>query len=153
MKTCNKCKETKHLTEFFKDKGLKDGHASICKSCKTAATYEWRKKNPKLYNAGAKKWRDANPDKQHANEIKRLYGLAIEDYNKMLMAQRMKCAICDTKHDPAKKRGRLYVDHDHKTGKIRSLLCAAHNSMLGYAQDDIDTLKKAIEYLKKHSVA
>lgn len=150
-KKCRKCQETKPLTEFFKDKSFADGHYSRCKECKTASTYAWREKNPAVYNALAVKWRDKNPDKQHATDIKRHYGLSIEDYNKMLEEQNNGCAICGKQHDSSKKRGRLYVDHCHTTGKVRSLLCSAHNSMLGYAEDQVETLQKAIDYLKKHS--
>lgn len=150
-KTCNKCATLKSIDQFFKDKAMSDGHSSICKACKKETVYKWRQENRLVYNALAVKWRDKNPDKQHATDIKRNYGLSIEDYNKMLMAQGMQCALCDTQHDPSKKRGRLYVDHCHTTGKVRALLCSAHNSMLGYAEDQIDTLQKAIDYLKKHS--
>lgn len=146
------------LDNFFNDKGFKSGKMAICKTCKQAKTYAWREKNPQVYNALAVKWRDENPDKHHANEIKRNYGLPIEEYNKLLTEQQCKCAICGKQHDPSLKRGRLYVDHDHKGAKARSgkrtkvrgLLCSACNSALGYFNDDIETLKKAIDYLDKH---
>jgi len=155
MKTCKNpnCTQVnpQSLDKFYNDKGFKDGKMAICKICKSEKVYAWRKKNPQIYNALAVSWRQKNPDKQHATDIKRNYGLSIEEYNKMLVAQNMTCAICNRQHDPSKKRGRLYVDHCHKTGKVRALLCSAHNSMLGYAEDDVETLQKAIEYLKKFS--
>lgn len=154
MKNCKNANCTQvnpqPLDNFFNDKGFKSGKMAICKTCKQAKTYAWREQNRPVYNALAVRWRDKNPDKQHATDIKRHYGLSIEDYNKMLVSQNCKCALCNTQHDPFKKRGRLYVDHCHKTGKVRALLCSAHNSMLGYAQDDIDILLSAIEYLKKY---
>lgn len=152
-KTCKNpgCKHSnpQPAENFFNDKGFKDGKMSICKVCKQEKTYAWRAKNPTIYNRNAKKWRDKNPEKQHATDIKRLYGLPIEEYNKLLVSQNMTCAVCSTQHDPSKKRGRLYVDHCHVTGKVRGLLCSAHNSMLGYAEDNTAVLKKAIEYLKR----
>lgn len=148
MKVCNKCAETKPLTEFFKDKAFKDGHSSICKVCKTKSIYLWRQNNPRKYNGGAKKWRDKNPDKQHANDIKRHYGLLIDDYNRLLVEQGNGCKICKKQHTADVKRGRLYVDHDHATGKIRGLLCGACNSALGYFCDNIDLLLEAVKYLK-----
>lgn len=154
MKTCKNPNCTQHnpqpLDNFFNDKGFKSGKMAICKSCKQAKTYAWRAKNPEVYNGRAAEWRKKNPDKQHATEIKRNYGLSLEDYNALLVQQNTKCALCETQHDTSKKRGRLYVDHCHKTGKVRALLCSAHNSMLGYANDNIQTLEKAIEYIKKH---
>jgi hypothetical protein len=138
------------LDNFFNDKGFKSGKMSICKVCKQAKTLAWRSTKKPVYNDYMKKWRAKNPDKQHATDIKRNYGLSLEDYNKMLAQQNLKCALCDRQHDPSIKRGRLYVDHDHSTGKVRALLCGAHNSMLGYAEDSIEVLEKAINYLKKY---
>lgn len=160
MKNCkNKnCTQTnpQPLDNFFNDKGFKSGKMAICKTCKQAKTYEWREKNPQVYNALAVKWRDKNPEKQHATDIKRTYGLSIERYNQLLSDQQCKCAICNKQHDPSLKRGRLYVDHCHKTSKtkksskVRGLLCSACNSALGYFKDDIEVIEKAIDYLKKH---
>lgn len=153
MKECNKCKTVKPLNDFFNDKANKtDGKYSICKKCKHAGTYAWRAKNKKKYNALAVSWRDRNPDKQHATDIKRHYGITIEDYNKMLTEQNNGCKICDKKHNPSIKRGRLYVDHDHATGKVRGLLCGGCNSAIGYFMDSIDLLQKAIEYIKTSKV-
>lgn len=151
MKKCIECNTNKELTEFYKAANSKDGHRSSCKECKDKKTLVWRAANPKAYNALAVKWRDNNPDKQHANEIKRRYGLSLEDYNALLVKQNMCCALCDVQHDTSKKRGRLYVDHDHETGKVRALLCHNHNVMLGHAEDSIETLEKAIKYLKQHA--
>jgi hypothetical protein len=54
----------------------------------------------------------------------------------------------DKQHDPSKKRGRLYVDHDHSNGKVRGLLRGHCNSAIGYFDDQQELLLKAIEYLK-----
>lgn len=135
------------LENFFKDKGLKDGHSNTCKICKNAKTIAWREKNPKQYNKLAKQWRDRNPEKQHATDIKRLYGLSIERYNEMLTKQACGCKICGKQHDPSLKRGRLYVDHCHITGEIRGLLCGGCNSAIGYFKDDVSLLEKAIAYI------
>jgi len=133
-KICNRCSKSKLLLDFYKDKAMKDGHSSICKSCKTESVYKWRKENKPKYNALAVKWRDKNPGKQHATDIKRIYGLSIERYNEMLTEQSCNCKICGKSHDPTLKRGRLYVDHCHKTGEIRGLLCGSCNSAIGYRQ-------------------
>ena len=43
----------------------------------------------------------------------------------------------------------LHIDHDHKTGKVRGLLCHGCNTAIGLMKDDVNILTKAIEYLKK----
>jgi hypothetical protein len=48
---------------------------------------------------------------------------------------------------------KLAVDHDHRTGRIRKLLCVRCNNILGFAADDIALLEKAIEYLKQQGPA
>lgn len=147
-KICNRCKTVKPLTDFFNDKNNKtDGKYSICKVCKQEGTYKWRKTNPDKYNKYAGRWRAKNPDKQHATDIKRLYGLKIDQYNVMLAKQGCKCKVCGKQHDPTVKRGRLYVDHA-KSGKIRGLLCSACNCALGYVKDNEDTLMGLINYLR-----
>lgn len=82
---------------------------------------------------------------KHTSEIKRLYGLSREDYDSMLAAQGNACAICEK----AFNGKRLFVDHDHVTGRVRGLLCCRCNFMLGYAKDNIKTLRAAIHYLKR----
>lgn len=152
MKNCKnkQCVElnSQPLENFFNDKGFKSGKMAICKTCKQAKTYAWRKKNPAVYNALAVKWRDKNPDKQHATDIKRVYGLSIERYNEMLTKQECRCKICGKSHDSSIKRGRLYVDHCHETEEVRGLLCSGCNSGIGYFSDNVELLEKAINYLK-----
>src|ERR1700678_3562410 len=62
-KTCNKCLKTKSCTEFFKDSGISDGYATICKECKTATTYKWREQNREKYNEDMRIYRKENPHK------------------------------------------------------------------------------------------
>lgn len=151
MKTCKnpQCPNInpQSLENFYKDTGLKDGHANRCKTCKNAQTLESRKKNPPVYNGYMKRWRAKNPDRQHATEIKRHYGLTIERYNEMLAEQKFGCKICGKQHDAFKKRGKLYVDHIKGTKIVRGLLCGACNSGIGYFLHDIEILQKAIAYL------
>lgn len=80
----------------------------------------------------------------------RLYGISHETYNDMFAAQCGVCAICGEKQ--SKRNGRitrLAVDHDHKTGKVRSLLCTRCNLGIGFFLDEQDRLAAAMEYLKR----
>ena len=76
----------------------------------------------------------------------RKYGLSVEDYESMLNTQDYKCKICGIKEYSKGKR--LNIDHDHKTGKIRDLLCHNCNTALGHIDDNVETLKKMINYLE-----
>lgn len=149
-KACSQCHTVKEPSLFFKDQAMPDGLATVCKECKTAKTYAWREANKDKYNKSAREWGKNNPQKRYGSEIKRRYGCTLEQYNQMLIDQDGKCAVCGTLHNPAEKKGRLYVDHCHSSGKVRALLCGSCNSMLGYSKDDIAILEKAIEYLEKH---
>jgi len=64
------------------------------------------------------------------------------------------CLICgnaETSRNPKTGEPRsLAVDHDHETGKIRGLLCTFCNTALGKFHDDVEILKKAIDYLISH---
>lgn len=76
--------------------------------------------------------------------------MSLEEYEYMFNSQNGKCAICNSfeTHD---KHGVLAVDHDHKTGKIRGLLCFKCNTALGSVDDNIEILKNMINYLNKYT--
>lgn len=79
------------------------------------------------------------------------YGLTNEEYQQMLLNQDSRCAVC-FKHEFSKTRNgttkNLSVDHCHRTGKVRKLLCSKCNSMLGMANESKETLYAAIKYLE-----
>jgi Autographiviridae endonuclease VII len=149
-KICSKCKINKPYSEYFKDSQRTVGIRCKCKACCKKETVEWREKNRSKYNNYAAEWRAKNPERQHATEIKRNYGLLPSDYEALLVKQEYRCKICRKLHNPSLKRGRLYVDHCHATGKVRGLLCSACNSAIGYFEDDVVLLQKAIAYLEKN---
>ena len=71
MKECTKCKETKELDEFYKDKRMTDGHGSWCKLCNHQSRKNYYHTNKDTARESAAKWVKANPDKVRA--IKRRY--------------------------------------------------------------------------------
>jgi Recombination endonuclease VII len=71
---------------------------------------------------------------------RRLYGITDEQFGELYEKQKGQCVICQF-------REATCVDHDHKTGAIRGLLCAWCNKGLGCFGDNVDSLSKAIEYL------
>jgi len=106
---------------------------------------EWVKNNPEKVRAAQKKYRKANPDVGINGHLLRKYKITLEQYNELFEKQNGRCAIC--KQKPTKRR--LDVDHNHKTGKVRGLLCLACNAGIGQLDDDINILQEAINYLKE----
>lgn len=86
--------------------------------------------------------KERNLDSWYKNE----YGISFEDFKVLSTKQGDVCNICGKKE---LERRQLLVDHDHKTGKIRGLLCGKCNRGLGHFQDNILLLQSAIEYLQK----
>ena len=124
--------------------------------------------NPEKYKKRSKKWQNNNKEYQktydesrRANKkiyymnnkknsrnksYKRYYGITLEQYNQMFEKQGGRCNICG-RHQSELNRA-LVVDHDHKTRKVRGLLCHKCNTGIGNLNDDIVLLLKAIEHLK-----
>ncbi|MBB4235016.1 endonuclease VII domain-containing protein [Rhizobium esperanzae] len=82
----------------------------------------------------------------YSNQLRKNYGITIEDFDDMYDAQGGKCRICET--TKPKGRGGFHVDHCHATGAIRGLLCTSCNMMLGLVEDSVDRLNSAIAYLQ-----
>lgn len=78
-------------------------------------------------------------------------GVCNADYVGMLMRQKGCCAVCDSMLDSSRYT-KLAVDHDHKTGKVRGLLCTNCNTALGLMKDSPERLARAAAYLNKHRV-
>jgi hypothetical protein len=78
----------------------------------------------------------------------RSYGITVEDYDQMLESQGGGCYICGV--GPSSRA--LDIDHDHRTGKVRGLLCSNHNRALGLLGDDPDLLLAAHTYLVRQYV-
>jgi len=80
------------------------------------------------------------------SDYKRHYGITLQTYAILLKQQQGLCAICQRSCSSGYKLG---VDHDHKTGEVRGLLCTKCNAVLGMVNDSQDILIEAIKYLDK----
>lgn len=78
--------------------------------------------------------------------LKHRTGLTRAEYHRILASQGGACASCKD-HRPGKGNEHFSVDHDHKTGRIRGLLCRDCNFIIGHARDNRDTLEKCKVYL------
>ena len=149
MKQCTRCKQTKPKTEFYRQSKAKEGYNSWCKQC--CREYERIRydNEPALREkkAGvAAAWRRRHPEKNRASQrncrLKREYGIDQDRYEEMLAEQDGKCACCGRS---GKKL--LVVDHDHKTGRVRGLICKPCNVAIAQLGDDEAGLRKALEYV------
>jgi hypothetical protein len=83
-----------------------------------------------------------------------MYGISLDAYKAMLEAQGGACAVCkqpERLRDSKGKVKRLALDHNKKTGVIRSLLCNGCNRALGYANEDPEVLRTLARYLEAYS--
>jgi len=129
----------------------------ICKDCRA----EWEelpepkgpvdyRPRPIVERSGgrcATHWREACKErkaKAHAARVEKVYGLQRGQYETLYEAQGGRCYICQR---ATGKTRRLSVDHDHKTGYVRGLLCRPCNSMLGHIRDDTLIARRIAWYL------
>jgi hypothetical protein len=80
----------------------------------------------------------------HEKRVQNEYGLRPGEYGKIYLAQGGSCAICRRAKGISK---RLSVDHDHKTGLVRGLLCSSCNKLLGHLRDDVEAARRLVAYL------
>jgi Recombination endonuclease VII len=132
MKECRVCKEYKIPSQFPKNNKTWDGRSSQCKSCLN------------LKNRGL-------TSSRRKASVKRCYNVSLEFIDQLYTDQEGKCVICGVfkPYHGGRGAGGLVIDHDHKTGKIRGLLCTHCNVMIGMAKENLDILRKAQEYLIK----
>ena len=101
-------------------------------------------RNKERIKAEVARYKAAHPDQRKIADLKRFYGLTIEERDALFASQDGLCAICGT--DTPEGNG-WHIDHDHKTKRVRGILCTRCNTVLGMAKDNIETLRAAIEYL------
>jgi len=145
MKTCSKCKRELPVGQFHKDKSKSDGLRIYCKKCSSERSKEYNRANRKR----------VSQQKFISN-----YGMGLTYKKFLLAAQGWQCGICGKTIEPNSSDACL--DHNHKTGEIRGVLCRACNLYIGKFGDNIigvakgimanrenETLPRAYEYLLK----
>lgn len=151
MKICNKCREEKPLSDFYKSKRTKDGYKTVCIPCKKGYDLlHLNKETKRKYNQQreSRLKRGQTPERQEDQRnrmLKRRYGITSAQYDEMLKAQNNACFICKGINKDGR---RLSVDHNHTTNQIRTLLCGNCNLIVGNCKEDPTILLQVIEYLK-----
>jgi hypothetical protein len=123
---CPRCGETKPLPDFARNRSAKSGYGSYCKLCHNSVVAENRQKN----HGGNRTF--------HLN---RRYRVDAAQVAWMILQQGGVCALCGSGKPE-------HVDHDHKTKRIRGILCFNCNRGLGKFGDDVELMGRAVDYLE-----
>ena len=107
---CSRCELTKPVAEFYRRSSRRRGFSSECKACHKSTSH----------------YRD--PARRRDDTLRRRYGIGTDEYDALYEKQGGRCAFCG---GTSNGRGRLAVDHDHATGRVRGLLCFTCNTALG----------------------
>ena len=173
-KLCFSCVQYKPTSCFHKAKKEKDGFQYHCIDCSKkyhAKRYveqkdklkvqlkKYKVENKEKLEIASLLWKKNNPDKvkkyQRTSNLRKNFGLSMDEYEQMVLKQNNLCAICEKAetfiHHQTKEPARLAVDHCHATGKVRKLLCKNCNTALGLFKDDIAVIGNAAQYLKDHN--
>ena len=165
-KKCSKCYGVLPLESFY-SKTTKSGTSlavSRCKPCtlkdakekyandptplseeELARSRAYHAANKEARNSRAKTVRDADPDRERNRKLLQRFGITLDEYNNMHDVQNGLCKICGNPEDLDR---RLAVDHDHKTGRVRGLLCFKCNVFLGHIEKmGLATIATILDYL------
>lgn len=144
MRKCSTCKEEKPLSGFYRDRSRWSGYRGQCKSCVDKRSAEYVSRNPDRTKNRKRLWQKGYRIRRGSTDFNYRYGITVSERDRLYREQSGLCAIC------GKPYSILSVDHDHKTGLVRGLLCKRCNSGIGMLGDDLAGVEKAFLYLKKH---
>lgn len=122
---------------------------------RTAYRLKHYKENREKYLERARKARNQPGHKEYMDPIRRKcllarYGITHDDYLAMAKRQGGRCAICGSDNPGTKKSRYFDVDHDHKTGKVRALLCRNCNVTVGVVEGKAPLVRLIHAYLSLH---
>ena len=154
FKTCSKCGMKKPLSEYYKQQQTNSGRMARCKKCMGKQHQEYRQSEKgkivrKQYNDEYLRRKDTKIG-MRAVGLRLKFNLTLDDYNQIFNNQKGCCAICG-KHQSEFKNA-LSVDHNHKTGKVRGLLCVRCNTRLSFIEN-AELMAKTTAYLAEYATA
>ena len=127
QKHCGRCGRLKSFEDFPRNRNSRDGRHCYCKECHNAQVRESKLRlhgNSRHYHLSQK------------------YGIGEERVRQLIEDQGGACKIC-------RERPADQVDHDHRTGRVRGILCGGCNAGLGQFGEDVDVIRRAIAYLER----
>ena len=154
-KQCSKCGKNKSIQEFNKRSKTSEARQSRCKLCCSSYSKSYTINNSKQLNKNYKRWNSDNPGWRKDKRLQKMYGITLAQYEAMILSQDGKCAICKqpetTVHAKTGETSELCVDHCHKTGKVRGLLCNSCNRGIGNLRDNASFCYAAGDYLNSNT--
>ena len=153
MKTCTACAQILPIDSFHQSSVRKNGtivYQPRCRSCYNAhyATRWHTMDKEKKAKENFRRKEKFNSDWHKNYRLTTKYNITLEDFQARYEVQQGKCFICEL----VVAQDEIRVDHCHKSGKVRKLLCHSCNTLLGHAKEDVNILSKAIDYIKDHDV-
>lgn len=165
-RTCNVCKQFFPADRFSPNKGGVNGLNSRCKECinkNYASPKEVARRKTDSYKEVKRrhyhKVKGTKLSYKNNKHTRRLFGKEAKEITEFvdnhLNINGTKCEVCGILcafygESSSINKPKLVLDHCHKTGKLRGMLCSLCNMALGSAKDDIVVLESLINYLKKH---
>ena len=158
-RVCKTCHVEKDISEFYflnKERKYRLWECRLCKDARTKRLYKTSEKERQRRRESVKAWNRANPEKVKAfsrkTRLKNQYGLTLEQYDAMVLAQDGRCGICRT-DKPGGRWPEWHVDHCHNTNRVRGLLCAECNRHLGIMEKLLKDrpIEWLLDYIKDHT--
>ena len=135
-KKCSSCTIEKKISDFYIDK-RRNSPRSICKKCQQGFNSKWRTENEDA-------WKQINRKSQERWRLKNVYRISEDELKILKDRSDGQCEIC-------KVREADCIDHCHRLGIVRGLLCDKCNLAIGLIGENIATLNNAIEYLNDYN--
>lgn len=147
---CRQCKNAETSERYYSDAETMQRKKRIAKTNyrtnrehKLSYAKEYLSKNRDAVNA---KKRDDYRNRGRNNWLQKEYGISEDEFENLLKSQNGRCAICGT-DSPGGSRKMWNVDHDHKSGNVRGLLCWNCNSAIGLLKDDCNIIMAAARHV------
>lgn len=144
MKVCRSCRQELPIEKFKLDKKYNSCRPD-CYPCVYA-------NNKDAVLTRANEWRKNNKDRIRMNNYLREYGVSLDWYNEQLSKQEGRCAICSADNPRSSRVKHFSIDHNHKTGQVRKLLCFPCNAAIGYLQDNPQLARTLAAYLESYEL-
>lgn len=112
-----------------------------------AKNYAKRMASPELkakHNAWQKNMRDTKPHEYAVYRIRNRYKVTVEEAERLIKQKEKGCEACGS------RTCRMHIDHNHKTGQVRGILCHHCNVVLGMVGDNVDHIEALICYVERH---